>query len=167
MIEYYTIENSSLILLTSTYRDYPVASPCISETLHNLTTSSPRISLYIYDHKSKTKALIKKVKICGPSPWSTLANGMSYSCVQSVWIERPSHKRSWSWSPSVWYSLEMFIVNVYMGAEIMFFQCQGYDRHHLELRRTQVTRCLLFDHSRHFKRKRLLSASLIVPSLCR
>ena len=61
----------------------------------------------------------------------------------------------------------MFVVNVYMGAEIMFFQCQGYDRHHLELRRTQVTRCLLFDHSRHFKRKRLLSASLIVPSLCR
>ena len=60
----------------------------------------------------------------------------------------------------------MFIVNVYMGAEIMFFQCQGYDRHHLEQRRSQVTRCLLFDHSRHFKRKRLLSASLIVPSQC-
>ena len=38
--------------------------------------SSARISLYILDHKSKTKAL----------------------CVQSVWIERPCHKRRWSLS---------------------------------------------------------------------
>ena len=39
------------------------------------------------------KALIKKVNTCGPSPWSTLANGMSFSCVQSVFIERRRHKK--------------------------------------------------------------------------
>ena len=45
--------------------------------------SSPRISLYVWDHNSKTKALIKKVKICGP-PWPTLSNGTPYLCVQSI-----------------------------------------------------------------------------------
>ena len=55
--------------------------------------SSPRISLCVEDHNSKTKALIKKVKTCGPSPWSTLANGMSYSWVQSISIKKPCYKQ--------------------------------------------------------------------------
>ena len=30
------------------------------------------------------KTQIENVKTCGPSPWPTLSNGMSYSCVQSI-----------------------------------------------------------------------------------
>ena len=36
--------------------------------------SSPRDSLYVWDHNSKMKAVIKKVKTCGPPPWSILPN---------------------------------------------------------------------------------------------
>ena len=38
-------------------------------------------------------AFRRKAKTCGPSAWSTLANGISNSCVQSVSIERLHHKR--------------------------------------------------------------------------
>ena len=44
------------------------ASPWNSTKLHHLTKccfSSPRISPYIWDHNSKTKAQIKKLKTCG------------------------------------------------------------------------------------------------------
>ena len=52
-------------------------------------------STYIWDHNSKLKALIKKVKTCGPALWSTIANGMSYSHVRSVSIEKLRYKQSW------------------------------------------------------------------------
>ena len=47
-----------------------------------------------------TTALIKKVKACGPSQWSTLANGMSYLCLESVSIKKPHDKRWWTLSLS-------------------------------------------------------------------
>ena len=51
--------------------------------------------IFVLYHNSKTKALIKKVKTCGPSLRSTLANGMSYSYVRSVSIEKLRDKRRW------------------------------------------------------------------------
>ena len=50
--------------------------------------SSPRISLYIWDHKSKTKAQIKNLKTCGSPQWPTLSNRMSYSCVCNFSFEK-------------------------------------------------------------------------------
>ena len=43
---------------------------------------------YVWDHILEGKACIKNPKTCGPSPWPTLSNSMSYSCVGSISIEK-------------------------------------------------------------------------------
>ena len=47
----------------------------------------------VWGHNSETKAQIKNPKTCGPPQWTTLANGVSYSCGPSVSIEKPRDKR--------------------------------------------------------------------------
>ena len=49
---------------------------------------------YVWDHISERKACIKNPKTCGPSKWLPLTAGMSYSCGQSVSIEKPHDKQS-------------------------------------------------------------------------
>ena len=48
---------------------------------------------YVWDHIVEGKACIKNPKTCGPSKWPPLSNGMSYSWVRSVSIEKPCDKR--------------------------------------------------------------------------
>ena len=48
---------------------------------------------HVWGHNSETKAQIKNPKTCGPPQWTTLANGVSYSCGRSVSIEKPRYKR--------------------------------------------------------------------------
>ena len=48
---------------------------------------------YVWDHISEGKACIKNLKTCDPLKWPPLTTGMSYSCGQSVSIEKPRDKR--------------------------------------------------------------------------
>ena len=80
------------------------ASPWNSTKLHHLTKccfSSPRISPYIWDHNSKTKAQIKKLKTCDSQQWPTLSNGMSYSCMWNFSFEKSGVQ--WRGSLSLFY----------------------------------------------------------------
>ena len=43
---------------------------------------------YVWVNFFKGKAQIKNVKTCGPSPWPTLTNSMSYFFVRSISIEK-------------------------------------------------------------------------------
>ena len=42
----------------------------------------------VWGHNSETKAQIKNLKTCGPSKLPTLSNGMPYSWVRNVSIEK-------------------------------------------------------------------------------
>ena len=48
---------------------------------------------YVWDHISEGKACIKNPKTCAPSKWSSVTTGMSYSCGQSVSIEKLHDKQ--------------------------------------------------------------------------
>ena len=48
---------------------------------------------YVWDRILEGKACIKNPKTCGPSKWPSLTTGMSYSCGQSVSIEKPRDKQ--------------------------------------------------------------------------
>ena len=65
---------------SSNARDYPgllrqsLKFCKITPTYKKCCFSSPRV----WDHNSKPKALLQKVKTCGPPPGPILANSMSY-----------------------------------------------------------------------------------------
>ena len=73
--------------------------------LWKMQFSNPKISFYVKDHNSQTKALMKKVRTCCPSPWSTLANDMSiHVCKAPLFVEKLRNK----WRLSI--SLFCFII---------------------------------------------------------
>ena len=98
-------QNLSILIYQIT-RDYPGLlcqslkfRETVSLTLKN-AVFKPIISFYVGVHISEGKTCIKNPKTCGPSKWPPLTNGMSYSCGQSVSIEKPRFKRRLSLSPS-------------------------------------------------------------------